>query len=537
MVRSIAFAAAAAAALLANVAWSAAPRGEVISDTAAIRHGLTRAWFTQVQMDVGRSRVRDVVLDDDTLFVQTDRAMIQAINAETGRTLWSKQVGKPNHPTMTPGVSRDLVVVLNGSRLFALNRANGDLLYEIQVSGPPGAGAAVSAKRAYVPMLNGMVVAYRLESMTDPLKELGKIRDSSKPAGKGKDADKQADEEPQMSEEERAKAEQLRRENLRLRQEFIPPLSCQSAGHAIVQPLVLTQDDKDEFAAWVTDRGHLNVSQIKLLSQDMLSVAYRHELAPGVVMRPAYSPPDPRIGDESGVVFAASHDGFVHGIYERSGDPMWRFSAGGPIVESPTLVDTAIYVPLQLGGMYCLDAKTGVQRWFAPGIMKFFAVSKERVYAADRFGRLQILNAKTGAKLDNMPLPNSSIAVANDETDRIYVASESGLVQCLREVEAVKPLLHREAREQAEKEKEVEKPAAAKQKDGDEPEAEEKPAGKKPAPKAKVDAEPGDANPLDDADEGAPAGKPKPKAPVVKPKPVAPKPKPAEPAGDDDIFK
>ena len=39
----------------------------------------------------------------------------------------------------------------------------------------PGAGPALSGNHAYVPMVNGMVLAYRLEPLTDPLKELGKI--------------------------------------------------------------------------------------------------------------------------------------------------------------------------------------------------------------------------------------------------------------------------------------------------------------------------------------------------------------------------
>jgi hypothetical protein len=553
MLRSIAFASAAVAALVANVALSAGPRGEIIAETAAVRHGLTRAWFSQVKMDVGRSRVESVVLDDDALFVQTDRGMITAINAETGQTLWSKQVGKPNHPTMTPGVSPDLVVVLNGSRLFALNRANGDLLFETQVSGPPGAGPGVSAKRAFVPMLNGMVVAYRLESMTDPLKELGKIPEGAKPAGKSKDAekpsakskvaDKQTEEAPEMSEEDRAAAERTRRENIRLRQEFIPPLSCQSAGHAVVQPLVLGQDEKDEYVGWVTDRGHLNVAYIRLLTQDMLSIAYRMELAKGVVVRPAYSPPDARIGGDSGVLFAASNDGFVHAVYERGGDSMWRFAAGGPIVVAPTLVDTSLYVALQLGGLYCIDAKEGTQRWFAPGIMQFVAASKERVYATDKFGRLQILNAKTGARLDSFPIPGLPIRVANDQTDRIYLVSETGLVQCLREVEAVKPLVYATMREEAVKP--VAKPAA-KAKPGEEPEgdegekpAEKKPAGKKPAGKA----DPGPGDLFGGAEEGGPAEEPKmpvakPKTPAVPPKtvPADPDPKPKA-GGDDDIFK
>ena len=449
MFRSLTFAGAAVAALAANVALSAGPRGEIITEAAAARHGLTRAWFTQVQMDVGRSRVESVVLDDDTLVVQTNRGMIQAINAETGQTLWSKQVGKPNHPTMTPGVSPDLVVVLNGSRLFALNRANGDLLYETLVSGPPGAGPGVSAKRAFVPMLNGMVVAYRLESMTDPLKELGKLPESAKPAAKSKEAEKPAEEAPEMSAEDRAAAEKARRENIRLRQEFIPPLSCQSAGHAVVQPLVLTQDEKDEYVCWVTDRGHLNVAYIRLLLQDMLSVAYRMDLAKGVVMRPAYSPPDARIGGDSGVLFAASNDGFVHADLRarRRLDVALRGRRAdrrGPharrhVALRPAATGRPVLPRRQ--GRHATLVRPGRRpvrsRQQGAGL-------RRRQVRADANPQRQDRRAVGQSAVPNLP-----IRVANHQTDRIYLVSETGLVQCLREVEAVKPLVYRDVREEA----------------------------------------------------------------------------------------
>ena len=76
-------------------------------------------------MDRGQSRVRDMVLyvysdpnrdessagstEHPTLYVQTSRALIHAIDAETGQTLWAKTIGRPEHPSMTPGVYRDLL--------------------------------------------------------------------------------------------------------------------------------------------------------------------------------------------------------------------------------------------------------------------------------------------------------------------------------------------------------------------------------------------------------------------------------------------
>ena len=449
MNRPLVCCAALAAVLCACGPAPAALRNELIPQTTAARHGLTRAWYTQVQMDSGRSRVQDVVLDRGTLFVQTDRAMVHAIDAETGRTLWAKQIGRPNHPSGAPGLGSRLLVVVNGSRLYAVNRRNGDVLFEAQVNGPPGAGAAVSDERAYIPMLSGMIVAYRLKPMADPLKELGMI---------GQDA----------TEEEKAAAEDRFMENLRLNQEFVPPLTCQSAGRAMVQPLVTTQNENEELVTWTTDRGYLNLARVGRRNENRMEVLYRLETSPAVATRPVYIPPDANIGGDSGVILMTARDGFVQAVLEKTGQVFWRFSAGGPMVQSPVALDDQVFVTLQLGGMYCLDAKSGKDRWWAPQIVQFIAASSERVYAADKLGRIQILSAKTGARLDALPAIDLPIRLVNTDTDRLYLATETGLIQCLHEVEQAKPLLHNQREEPA---------------PGEEKTAAEGKRGKKPAPK------------------------------------------------------
>lgn len=416
-------------------AWScggrlpAAPRSELISETAAARHGLTRPWFTQIEMDRNRTRVQDVVLHEGTLFVQTDHAMIHAIDAETGKTLWAGQVGRPNHPSLTPGVGKDLLAVVNGSRLYVCNRYDGRLLFEIQLDDVPGAGAALSKRRAYVPMISGMVVAYRLEKLADPLKELGKIKENPTP-------------------EQTAAAEKDRRENLRLGQEFVRPLVCQSRGRALVQPLVTRETQTEEFVAWATDRGFLHVGWVDLREEDRLALKYRLETAAAISSRPTYLPPDPNDPNDSGLIFVTSRDGFVYAIRESDGVSAWRFSAGEPILQPAVVIDERVYVATQLGGMHCLNAKTGTQEWWAAQIDQFVAASRQRVYAADRFGRILVLSAQTGARLDAIAAEHLPIKLANSDTDRLYLATDTGLIQCLHELELSEPIRHGEARKQ-----------------------------------------------------------------------------------------
>jgi len=405
----------------------AAVRSQIIPVPTARRHGLERPWFTQVQLDRSRARISSILLHGGVLYVQTTRAMVHAIDGETGATLWAREVGRPDHPSMTPGACDDWLAVVNGSRLYVCNRYNGDLLFEIQVGGAPGAGPAVSEKRAYVPMVNGLVIAYRLESLTNPALELGKINEN-----------------PTL--EEQAVLEEKRREKLLIRQEFIPPLSCQSIGRTLVQPLVTRQNPGEEYVAWPTDRGHLNVGYIDRNSETSFWVKYRLETDMEISARPTYRPANVNDPNDFGIIYAASRDGFAYGIDERNGQTVWRFSTGEPLVQPPVVIEDNVFLPTQPGGMYCLDATTGREKWWTPQIEQFISASKQRVYALDKVGRTLVLNIDTGARLDTLPFPPLPIKLINDQTDRIYLANHTGLVQCLHEVELTEPIRHGAAR-------------------------------------------------------------------------------------------
>ena len=54
---------------------------ELLSEPEVAQHGMTRPWCTQAQVDPVSGRVTDVVFDDGTLFVLTDQAVLQAIDA------------------------------------------------------------------------------------------------------------------------------------------------------------------------------------------------------------------------------------------------------------------------------------------------------------------------------------------------------------------------------------------------------------------------------------------------------------------------
>jgi len=437
------------------VGWAgahAALRARLITESTAAQHGLTRAWFTQVHLDRAVGQLRHMVLHRGTLFLQTDRAVLHAVDAETGRTLWSTQVGRRGHPSMSPGVNDDLVAVINGSYLFILNRFNGKILWKIDTRGAPGAGAALSEKRAYVPMVDGMVASYRLETLKNPLQELMKLR------------------EEELTAEEKEQLEAERRETIQLSREYIPPLLCRAWGRIFLSPVVTVQTEGEEMVAWATDEGDIFVGRIDRSEEDRFTIRYRLETSAEIVGRPTYRPPDPSDPTDRGTLYAASRDGFIYAVRAHDGELLWRYAAGQPLVQSPVYVAGHVFGATQLGGMHCLDARTGVQRWWAPYVMQFVAMSKKSVYVVDHLDRLIVLDLQTGTRLHTIPIPGYDFRLINAQTDRIYLADRHGLVVCLHEIELREPLQHvpqpaagksSQPAAQPESEEAAEEPAAA----------------------------------------------------------------------------
>ncbi|MCE5303023.1 MAG: PQQ-binding-like beta-propeller repeat protein [Planctomycetaceae bacterium] len=436
---------------------------ELISEPTAARHGLTRPWFTQAQLDQGRGRLRAMVLSGGVLYVQTDGAVFEAIDAETGRMLWRKQVGRRDRLTMPPGVGHDVLAVLNGSHMYVLNRMTGEMLYDKEVGGAPSAAPGVSDTRVYVPLTSGRVEAYRWAPPPQAAPDANEKADEKTDKKKGKDSGDDDFLKKALN------AEEQRRNELEQRARWVPPLFCQSSKPVLTQPRITRQNADEEYSVWSTDRGLLNITRIDRKAEDLLALAYRLETKAPVVGRPAYLPPDPKIKGDSGLILAASRDGFVHVIRQKDGRLAWRFSTGDPVLEPPVVVDLRVYVCTQLGGMYCLAANDGRVAWFAPRAVQLVAVSKTKVYAADRTGRLLVLDGATGKLLDTLPTIGLPLKLRNDETDRIYLADDLGLIQCLHEPEQHEPILHGKDRRQAEqiqseetKKGETKKPAAKK---------------------------------------------------------------------------
>ena len=202
------------------------------------------------------------------------------------------------------------------------------------------------------------------------------------------------------------------------------PWYYQSYGRAMVPPLATPQS-----FVWTTDSGHMYVGDA-----ENLAVRFRLETASEIVAPPAYEKP---------YVYAATSSGEMFAMHEMTGGRRWKYATGFPVTRAPAAIADRVFVTSEEPALHCVDAKRGVSLWEAPKISQFAAVSKDRVYGVDDLGRIVALDAKTGSLLRRMPTDGETYALVNDQTDRVYLVSDEGVVQCFHELGADKPLQHK----------------------------------------------------------------------------------------------
>ncbi|HEX6963754.1 MAG TPA: PQQ-binding-like beta-propeller repeat protein [Lacipirellula sp.] len=202
------------------------------------------------------------------------------------------------------------------------------------------------------------------------------------------------------------------------------PWYYQSKGRTFLKPTATGR-----VVSWPTTAGYLYVSRA-----DEPGVLFRLETSADIVTSPAYMDP---------YLYIASQDGYLYCVHQLTGVEQWRYSTGYSIDSSPAIVGGQAYVASVQPAIHALDARTGQLQWTVPGVSHFAAQGKERVYASDDFGNLIILDAKTGTPVSRMQIADGHSTLVNDQTDRIFLVSDSGLVQCLREIGATQPTFYR----------------------------------------------------------------------------------------------
>ena len=201
-----------------------------------------------------------------------------------------------------------------------------------------------------------------------------------------------------------------------------------SSGRALYAPTV-----SGNYVSWATDKGMLSVAPIDIMNR--INYRLRGE---SPFLAPATS--------KGGMLFCVTASGYVYAIDQVKGRVVWTISLGEQVRLSPFPLGDYLFVVTDDHNLYKFDARTGAmaEGWSKPrrDVGNFVGAGKDRMYVQNAAGSLVVLDQKSGGQLGSVPAQERLHPLVNFTSDRIYLCSSSGVIECLRETAAVAPFFH-----------------------------------------------------------------------------------------------
>ncbi|GAB4139975.1 MAG: hypothetical protein Tsb009_09130 [Planctomycetaceae bacterium] len=362
------------------------------------RYGLERAWMSQATLDPTRDQVRHLVADEDVVYIQSRQGLVTAFDALNGKKLWAAQLGRTSSVSFPITSNDEMAVVITGTQMIALEKYTGKLLWKIGIPSAASTQATMDDDHIYVGARDGSVYAFDLRKIRE-LFEKNLL--------------------PQWS-------------NLTLLWRFksyktvvTPPISTGRVVNFASQGGSLYS---------ITTNDRKLVFQFELDGPASAPMAFsRGEL-------------DKTKKSFKRYLYLPSEDMKLYCVNMDNGRVRWEYMAGLPIRKAPRVIkdnlrDDVYLTPVR-GGMHCLNEKTGKLIWRRPDVTEFLAATPTLVYASDQVGNVLLLSRKDGAVIGHLPLRNFQIRLSNGRTDRLFIATKTGLLVCIREQGQSFPIYH-----------------------------------------------------------------------------------------------
>ncbi len=347
------------------------------------RFGLERAWWSQATINPSRDKVRHISVDEENLYIQTTGGAVTGFDAETGKRLWSVQLGHRDEPSYAAVSNNNVIMIPAGTKLYGLNKFTGDLVWEIRLPEQPSTSPGADDDQVYIGTLGGSVFAFDIHIIR-------RLHNERKL--------------PQYSHEAmkwRYKAS---------KEISTPPVSTgRVVNFASLDGSLYSVTTKQRDLSWQFETDE-----------------------------PISAP----LGVSNDSLFLAAEDFNVYCINKDSGYVRWEFISGFPVKKAPRVIGKDVYLLPQRGGLFSLSTFSGNQNWWRPGLTGFLAATRTQLLASDRIGNVVVLSRKDGSAYGSIPMRNFTARLSNDRTDRLYMATQSGLVVCIRERGKEFPTFH-----------------------------------------------------------------------------------------------
>lgn len=358
------------------------------------RLGLERAWASQAKLNPQRDKVTQFVVDEDMVYVQTTSGLITAFDSETGREAWAVLLARHDDPMFPVVSSENEALVVVGPTLYSLNKLTGQIRWEIRLAEAPSTSVAVDDDNVYVGTLDGAVYAYNRKRIRGLFEE-GLLPAWSRDALVWK---------------------------------------CQ-VGKAISSPPIPTgrivsfaSRDGSLYGVTATRRDVVYQLETNNPIDTPLGFASHKNLLTNAVTE---------------WTFMAARDQSFYSVEAETGRVRWEFITGKPVSVGPVAVGYDLFLILDRGGAVCLDQRNGEPRWSRPNLTGIIAVAGDTVYGSDVEGNLISVDRNDGAVNATVNLRRFTQRIANQLTDRLYMATDAGTIVCLRQTGRRFPTFHR----------------------------------------------------------------------------------------------
>jgi outer membrane protein assembly factor BamB len=432
--KKAAVAALGAAALFAAVASSEDPtriytQPALPSAEALDRLNLKMAWSANVPMDGRRDRFSSIQVDSGQLIIQTRSGLVTVLDGETGRYLWRARPGRSYQQEIRPAFNSRAVFATDSMTMFSLDRNTGAEQWEYPIPTALATDPIADEGKIYICTMVARVTAFYLPVPGGPVRpptETGKGLEAAKDTTAFAPSPSRGT--PPVQGPAEARLTMAWDFNSARRLDFPPAASPDAL--LIVNP----------------------TGQFQGLAKSP------RELTPNELYRsPGESPLSAPPGQAEDIAYLGAQDGHVYAVGIASGKLLWRYTPGTPTTRRPFAVqvtdgdrtDRDLYVTAEDKGLARINQDNGEPQWsihkadFSPEADRVLAVNPKFVYATDRSGRLLVLDRRNGAVLSRYDVHDYVVPVTNEDDDRVYLASNDGLIVCLHDKDYVQPLAYR----------------------------------------------------------------------------------------------
>jgi outer membrane protein assembly factor BamB len=431
------------------------------------RQNLKLAWRAYLPVDGRRDGLFSVHPLGDQILVQLRSGAVVALDAEKGTTQWRARVGLPYLVTQELGYNKRSVFVVNGLRLFALDRQTGRVQWEFNLPTAMRAAPVADEQRLYLCLVDDRLYIYDLppEGLMGPPPPPPPPKEEIPPLLPGQ---------PYHSRTLFARTIQgvnkfgtgsgMRDYNVTRGVE--PKLVVFLDAHTRVDdPPILTPDlitlpggsaRSPRQVAGVAERAIVSDSVAKAAGYTYFYVTSRK--APGrFIPYRIDAPLTAPVAQHGDTVYLAERDANFYALDLAGARTLWRVPlTRALVVRKPEVTDDDVYLSPERGGMYRLQRRTGDALWNNPNAVQFVSHTQKRVFATDPHGRLLILDRNRGTLLGSVDASEFVVPISNEWNDRIFLGANDGLLICLRD----RDLVAAQANKTVEKKADPAKPGA-----------------------------------------------------------------------------